>query len=281
MTIKNVLLPLLRNRLKVYSRFMNCKPSPSSNLASELPGAVNLRLSYVQVPTLVMLSGFWYEKHVGWLSYARLRKHVGVADVENVLRLAHLSGTVVPIPCTDYQNLFDCDVQSNIVYEVWAPRINPIAIEVATKGRLVFFSPDVNYVRNFTSLIRTISTAVKGSEEAYVYAVSKFSYPGFLGRFLESFSDVPETRLVLATSSNNVKEAVERNYSNVTVVTTKSHRKLLLILVRLSENEWEVLGFHGSMNVFAPGTDDYMVYANDFSDLSIVVHGILRALLVI
>lgn len=277
--IKTALLPILRSRLRRYGKFMTCKPV-LDNAPSQETVSRSIRLTDIELPTLMMLSGFWYEKQLGQLAYVRPKKHIKVDEVESILKISYLDNAVVPIPCTDYQSLFDCDVRENIVYELWAPRINPLAIDTVSRGRLIFFSPDVNYVRSFSSLVKTISVAVKGSEEAYVYAVSKFSYPGFLGRFLESFSDVPSTKVIIA-SSNNTKEAVENKYSNVKVVYTRSHRKIMLILARMSKDEWEVLGFHGSMNVFAPGVDDYLVYANDFLDLTVVVHGLLRALLVV
>lgn len=281
MNIKRLLLQLLRSRLSVYSKFMTCKPSLAAVNGSDAnTNRIKIKLDDIRVQTLLMLSGLWYEEHVGGLSRIKPRKHIKVQDAEELLKLLHLDSVSLPIPCTGYSDLFECDVRDNIVYEFWALTVRPTLVELATKGRLVFFSPDIKYVKNFTALIKNIRVAVGGAEEAYVYVVSKFSYPGFLGKFLESFKDIPETRLVLATSSN-VGNFASKNYDNVKIVSTKSHRKILLILAKLSNSEWEVLGFHGSMNVFAPGTDDYMICANDFVDLTVVIHGLLRSLLMV
>lgn len=279
--IKNFLLQALTRRLLVYRKFMTCKPRLDIQNNNH-QYKYSFKLNEIPTPTLLMSSGFWYEKHISWLAYLKPKKHVYVPDMERIIQILHLSPIVVTIPCSEYASYFDCDVKDNIVYEIWAPRFSPILLESATRGKLVYFVPDNIYIKSFSEIVNVIKNAVQGSEEAYVYALSKFSYPGVLGKFLEAFNGISSTSVVIATSaSKKLKENIENSYRNVLVVDSRSHRKALLILAKLSSNEWEVLGFHGSMNLFAPGVDDYLVYANDFSDLTIVVHSILRALLAI
>jgi len=288
MGVEDQLVPALWERVTYYTRFMVCQPANPPPPAHPKP---RLDWGSIHPVSCLMLHGFSLERESGLvmrvgditLIGSKLRKHVRVGFLERVLRGLYLYGVMIPIPSTIMSRYFGgCSVEENSVYEVWAPapqqRVPPTVLVVPPEN--------FRYVTSFGKLLSYITRFVDDEmlEYARVYVVSKYVRLGYLARFMKVFGERAWVELYLAVNEPVLSRLDRRRIEeigNVKLVPTQSHRKLLLIVYRDAEGLWKAIGFRGSMNVFFPGVDDYLEAANDWTDMYRLIHGIIRAFVIV
>ena len=277
--VRDAIAQALLPRLLRYYRYMSCRPDREA-IEEATPRKLVLDWKSLHPITITMLMGFSLERSLkaDALVGASLKKPVNVVVFEDLLASLWLSEAAVPIPSLLHADYFPggC-VEKNIVYEVWAP------VPPYIRGPVVLNTPSIDYVLDYRELVKSISELLVDSREAYIYVLSKFAQPGLIARFVEAFSD-KEVEVHIAVEepviSKFVKEKIE-NMENVYIVPTRSHRKLLLLFYKDYDGVWNVIGYKGSMNIFYPGVDDYLESVNDWDDLRRLIHGIIRAFLIV
>jgi len=275
----------LVGRLKKYRSKMRCRPS-EERLSSVVPPAeVSINIySFDPIETL-MLYGFQLEDELseGFFIGAYLKKPVRVFEFEEILKWLSIQKLAVPIPSRRFAELFLCSIENEIVYEVWMPKIPSPVLESRAKALVDLIIPRKRYITSFTEMLNTIAKYVDECNNVKVFVLSKFAEPGYLGRFIELFKE-SHADIYLAIEDASVPKYLKvmaEKTGNIRIVTSRSHRKLILILLQDEFGDWSVLGYRGSMNLFFPGVDDYMEAVNDFKDLQILLHGIIRAFLIV
>ena len=219
--------------------------------------------------TVLMLYGLQLEKRDGILVGTFLRKPFKHDEFWEVSSWLHLYDVVVSVPYGD-----QC-VHKTVVFEFWAPSIPEPVLSEWLRRRVVL-TPGKRYVQSFDGIVEEIARLARGADEVKVYVTSKYARPGYVYAFAERLR-TRNMHIYIATSTN---QRIKRMDKTVHLVYTASHRKLILVAARRGRY-WHVTGYHGSMNLFFPGVDDYMLAANDFYDLQAVVHGLIRSFLVL
>jgi len=282
--VSSQLATLLIDRLLEYRRYMVCKPDTEKIKGVEKPSSIRIDVKQVHPVSIVMLYGLQLErssvsKH---LVGVKLRKPIRVGEFEEVLAWLFLDKIAVPIPSTLFSQFFECDLTENIVYEFWAPRIR--GLERLVRSAVTLTIPADPYILSYKEMISSLKTLLEGSEEIRLYILSKFAQPGYLGRFIEEFGGDADIALYIAIEEPSLPPYFRRKlerYDNVFIVPTRSHRKIVLAVFKDEFGDWAVAGYRGSMNLFYPGVDDYMEAVNDVKDLQRLLHGLIRAFLVV
>lgn len=272
---------IISSRLLIYAKNMNCKPN-RNKVASMKISNINIHIKSLSPAELLFLSGFEFEEKAGPLAYAKTKKAVKVNTAQEILKWLHLNNVAVTLPSTYHKHLFDCDLNENIVYEIWAPIIDQFELESVLLSKLSVAIPEISYIRDYNTMTKVLTNFIDNSKRAEIYVQSKFSRPGYLGKFIESFGGNKDIKVYLSMVGPIKKEIAKKieNYTNVLVTTTNSHRKIVVALIE-DDGEYSVLGFHGSMNLFFPAPDDYMLSVNTLRDLQVIIHGILRSFIII
>lgn len=208
----------------------------------------------------------------------RLKKAFSLVEFEDLLRWFHMINgrdiITVPYPGFEYG---DCDPRANTVLEIIAPKVYGARV---TGVRLSV--PQRRYILSYDDLLSEIKELIRG-RAAYVYVLSKYAQPGLLYRFMDAFSGVDHVKVYIASESEVLRRygrTWASELENVSVIPTRSHRKLLLILVE-DAGAVTAVGYRGSMNLFYPGVDDYLEAVNDWDDMQRLLHGLLRAFLIL
>lgn len=281
MGVRDYLTIMLSKRLLEYTRFMTCRPSWEKVKNIEIPEMPNVKET-VSPLSVMMTWGFSLERNTrDNFVYSELKKPIKVSEISNLMDWMFLSDLCDTLPSPRHRDLFpNCDVGDNIVFEVWCPRIPYLIGEKYLRNTISFSVPEHVYVQSYYEMVDSIKSVVSGSSETRIYVLSKFAQPGYLGRFLEEIGSIPDVKLFLAVEEPNLSKTIKgklKEYDNVHVVSTRSHRKLILVIYKDEFGEWNVLGYRGSLNLFYPGVDDYMEAVNDFHDLQRLLHGLIRA----
>lgn len=280
-TAREFLLRVATARLNKYRKYMVCKNNYHAGSGVEIPKRAKISISGVM--PLLMAWGFNLERALDdRVIYSRLNKPLRVYEADEIIGWLEAKETLVSVPAPEHAPLFDCDVNLNIIYEVLAPKLNNA--EKIVRDSISIVSPDIEYVSSYSEQITAIKSILEGSKKAKIYVLSKFAQPGYIMKFIKELSSIPEVSLYLAVEENKVTRAIKEKTAlidNVRIVTTRSHRKLLLVLFQMNDNSWGALGYRGSMNIFFPGVDDYMEAIRDYRELQRLIHGLIRAFLII
>ena len=284
--IRDEIARLVAKRLLTHARYMLCRPIREKVEAIEAPRSIRLDFTSLHPATIAMLYGFQLERSLSgkYVIGATLRKPVRVNEFEEVLDWLFLEPVTVPIPSSVFKDVFDCDLTRNIVYEFWMPRISPDILERVVKSVITLTIPQEMYILSYKEMIKSLKTLLGNGEEIHLYVLSKFAQPGYLGRFIEEFGGGTDIAVYIATEEPSVPSYFKKKleeYENVFIVPTRSHRKLILAIFRDEFGDWAITGYRGSMNIFFPGVDDYMEAVNDIKDLQRLIHGLIRAFLIV
>jgi len=209
----------------------------------------------------------------GWFSDTIItypQKALHVYDALEVLSWFGLKDgkDLLMYPSTLFEYPKTCDSYSNTVLAYIIPRVhvpsNPITIEF----------PDYDYILSVEELIISIQKIIQG-RYAKIFVLSKYARPGNLYSFINKLS---AKKVELYIASDAAKRKYRENNSNVWIIGTSSHRKLILIVTYDEvKGELVIAGYRGSMNIFYPGVDDYLEAVNDWEDMKRLLHGIFRA----
>jgi len=275
----------LVDRLRKYRSKMRCRPSEERLSAVVPPVEFSLDIRTLGPVETLMLYGFQLEDELneGFFRGAYLKKPVRVYEFEEILEWLGMQRVAVPVPSRKFAELFPCSIENEIVYEVWAPKIPVQVLESRAVELTDLIVPEKHYITSFVDMLNTIAEHINEGINVKVFVLSKFAEPGYLGRFIELFRD-SHADIYLAVEETSIPKylkAIAEKTVNIRFVTTRSHRKLILILLQDEFGDWSVLGYRGSMNLFFPGVDDYMEAVNDFRDLQVLLHGIIRAFLIV
>jgi len=275
----------LVHRLKKYRSRMKCRPSEEALSRVTPPQEFLVDIYSLDPVEALALYGFQLEDELseGFFKGAYLKKPVRVFEFEEIIGWLSIQRLAVSVPSRKFADLFPCSVENEIVYEVWAPKVPVHVLENRVKALVDLVVPEKRYVTSFTDMLDLIAKHVESSSAIKIFVLSKFAEPGYLGRFIELFRDT-HADIYLAIEEASVPKylkAMAEKTGNIRFVTSRSHRKLILMLLRDEFGDWNVLGYRGSMNLFFPGVDDYMEAVNDFSDLQVLLHGIIRAFLIV
>jgi len=265
---------------------MKCKPSTFRLSEVQIPDEYFLDVDALTPSELLMLYGFQLERkrsnlREGYFIGSYIQKPLKVSEVENILDWLGIKNIAVSIPSLKFSDVFPCDIKDETVFELWMPEVSERVLEQQIIKRVYLVVPDEHYVTSFNEMIDVISQHINFSK-VKVFILSKFAEPGYLGRFIDLFSRT-DAEIYLAVEDTHIpkylKEMASKTH-NIKITTSRSHRKLILILMN-EDDEWSVIGYRGSMNLFLPGVDDYMEAVNDDRDLQILLHGIIRGFLII
>jgi len=274
----------LAYRLKKYRSKLRCRPSEEKLNLVVLPEEFFIDIYSLDPVESLMLYGFQLEDELseGFFIGAYLKKPVRVFEFEEILNWLNIQRLTVSIPSRKFAELFPCSIENEVVYEVWVPKIPVSVLESRVKMLTDLIVPRKRYITSFTDMLDAIAKHIDAGSNVKVFVLSKFAEPGYLGRFIELFKE-SHADIYLAIEDASVPKylkAMAEKSGNIRIVTSRSHRKLILILFQDEFGDWSVLGYRGSMNLFFPGVDDYMEAVNDVKDLQRLVHGIIRAFLV-
>ena len=283
--VRKEIARLVASRLLEYYRYMLCKPDKEAVKSVKPPAHVRLDLSSLHPISVPMLYGFQLERSMvtDYLVGTPLKKPVKVSDFEEVLAWLFLDQVVVPVPSMLYKEFFNCDLDKNVVFEFWMPRIDQRLLERAVKSVVTLAIPQDTYILSYKEMISSLKTIIGNGSEIRLYVLSKFAQPGYLGKFIEEFGGSGDITVYIATEEPSIPSYFKKKletYGNVFIVPTRSHRKLVLAVFRDEFGDWSLTGYRGSMNLFYPGVDDYMEAVNDLKDLQRLIHGLIRAFLV-
>jgi len=275
----------LIDRLKKYRSKMRCRPNEEKFNLVVAPEEISIDIYSLDPVETLMLYGFQLEDEIseGFFIGAYLKKPVRVFEFEEILRWLNIQRLAVSIPSRKFAELFPCSIENEIVYEVWMPKVPTPVLENKVKAVVDLIIPEKRYIASFTDMLDAITKHINECSVVKVFVLSKFAEPGYLGRFIELFRG-SHADIYLAVEEAGVPKylrTMAERAGNIRFVTSRSHRKLILILLQDEFGDWSVLGYRGSMNLFFPGVDDYMEAVNDFKDLQILLHGIIRAFLII
>jgi len=249
---------------------LTCRVSEPSRLAAREP-----KLSGAPPLPLLVVFGLQY----GPLRYGgsvgeTVRKPLRVTEFERVLGFFDARDYVLPLPAPELGKC-ECPCERNVVFEFWTVQGD---VDEAVRRSAALAYPDNYYITSVYELVRELKTLVEGADRARIYILSKYANPGYISWFIEELSS-DTVELYVAVESRHVSGRVEES-ERVTLVATRSHRKAVLAYAEVGDRV-VVAGFWGSMNVFYPGVDDFMVSVNDVRDLQVLLHGILRAFLAV
>lgn len=251
---------LLVSSLREVRRFLVCKPSrevDSSSLTLAPPARASL-----------FALGLRYEDY-----RIKLKKHVGVREAEEIIGWLGLEGVVYPVPGSWAGRLFGGCLEKNTVLEL-------VRADAGGTEPFQLVVPPARYVRSFSELVSAVRGEIRDADEARVYVTSKYAQVGLVRRLLSAVA-TDNVRVYIAVRARTYSRyGRSMSGGNVYVTHTRSHRKLLLVLYR-SSGAWRVFGYHGSMNIFYPATDDYLVAVDNTAVLTAVLHGLFRAFLVV
>lgn len=266
-------------RLLLYRRFIKCEIGGVDSI--RIPGELYVDLRSVDPVGMLFLWGFSLESNkIGDLFYAKVFKILRVGEAMEVARWMRIEDLIATVPSPTHGEIFGCDLDGEVVREVWGPVIDDLTALDIIERSLVMANPLANYITSYDQLLSILKQLTEESTADYVFAISKFASPGYLGRFLEAISS--KTASIYIALENPSKTVIEKisSYNNVRYIPTRSHRKLLLVLYR-KKGRWFAVGFKGSMNVFYPGVDDYLEAVETLGGLRNLLHGIVRAFLLI
>lgn len=278
---REFLLKVATARLNKYRKYMICKNNYYEASKVEIPKKAKISIS--EVMPFIMAWGFNLESASdSSIIYSKLNKPLRVHEADEIISWLGAKESLVSVPAPEHAPLFDCDINLNIIYEILAPKLDNA--EKIIRNNISIVLPDIEYVSSYNEQITAIKNILEGSKKAKIYVLSKFAQPGYIMKFIKEISNIPEVSLYLAVEENKVTRAVKEKTAlidNVKIVTTRSHRKLLLAIFQMNDNSWGALGYRGSMNIFFPGVDDYMEAIRDYKELQRLLHGLIRAFLII
>ena len=212
---------------------------------------------------------------------ARTLKVVRPREYVRLASALHLDGLTEPVPPPASGDVYECDVDRNAVVEALAPAVDEYDLRRRLAGALDVAVPDDDYVLSYEELVAGLADLVAGAAEAYIYVLSKYARPGYLHHFAETLGRKANTTVYVAVEGARRARRRLGPGAPVALVPTRSHRKVVLALLRYEDGGWAAAAYYGSMNVFYPGVDDYMEAARDYRSLQVAAHAVIRAFLLV
>ena len=286
--IRDILAYILKDRMLEHRSHMVCKFDKQKLKGLDPPNA-KVKISLSTLPSLTILSLYGLQAEPNPLILNKLlgiplKKPVHVSEYEDMLSWFELQDVSLPIPSLYFKELFECNIDKNIVFELWVLKLPEKLLESAIRAKISIAVPEYTYILSFKELVKSLKDLIDTTNEVRMFILSKYARPGYLGKFIDSFGGLDNIKLYVAIEEPSIPRYFKKkleDYQNVTIIPTRSHRKLLLAIYEDEFGDTSVIGYWGSFNIFYPGVDDYLVSVNDYTDLQRLMHGLLRAFLIV